>query len=735
MHCSERGQLLEAIRVRLTSMVDELLIEQRAVLAHAHEVEDTGMSKQQQHALLFARAAHRAIKTGLSDKHRLNDDLASSMQLEADQMRARLSVTSEQLSAAKQRLAELVERLDTPLLAEGVYDAFAALPYPEQTALEHRILMRSASGEDARAPALLPTLDADERVALFSHMLGALPEKRRLELLVPLATTLLPTILHKLVEANLMHHLDSHAHSPENAGVAIAAALRHPDDVDGTVLSPERQQLMAALHTALGGSAKLIEACAPEYHAAICELLPPTLAPPKGVDSDAFWREELRERDARMAQLMAQLEERAAQLAAAASQLKSTQQQLVEARGEEARQRKLIASHLAAVADGADHSLALVPEDGSAPTVLAARSDRTGKQGGDRTGDNPRDSQQPSKPATQTPSKHPSSQAQPSPTHLGAGAATRLTATLMRSYREELKHANLRIANLMEQLGQLDESLAAAQLNAATAHKNAQQAAARGTAAAPRKGCGQQSGSLPSDGTVDGAYGTFSTAGTPGPSRQTNGQSAHASARSSHEHGDAVGQQGTAGHHQGLRAAPGERESRRASIDGARREVTQPTNVPVLGQVQHKQRSSVPLGSVVLSLDGNSKQMSPTFLFRLLSNLTAAKLAADEKQLVAGQAPVKLAEFVSFQMIAVYGVRAIATRYLQEMVVGLKHRHRQHCRVSLFARGLQVFPDDVSTALSTEGYSMALRYLVTLLDLFESEKAYSRTTGASFFNA
>ena len=90
-------------------------------------------------------------------------------------------------------------------------------------------------------------------------------------------------------------------------------------------------------------------------------------------------------------------------------------------------------------------------------------------------------------------------------------------------------------------------------------------------------------------------------------------------------------------------------------------------------------------------------------------------------------------EFVCFQMISLYGVKSIATRYLQEMVVGLQQKREHHPRASLFARGLQVFPD---AKLSMEAFANVSRYLSTLLGVMQAERSITKMTNtASFFAA
>ena len=136
----------------------------------------------------------------------------------------------------------------------------------------------------------------------------------------------------------------------------------------------------------------------------------------------------------------------------------------------------------------------------------------------------------------------------------------------------------------------------------------------------------------------------------------------------------------------------------------------------------------MPLGSVVMRLDG-SKPMSTTFLFRLISNLVSAKVVADEKALMNGGVPIAFPEFISFQMVAFYGVKSLATRYLQEMYVGLDRKRAHHPRLALFARALQVFEGDV---LTTEAFSLTLQYLAVLLMLMELEKLVTKATDFNF---
>ena len=124
--------------------------------------------------------------------------------------------------------------------------------------------------------------------------------------------------------------------------------------------------------------------------------------------------------------------------------------------------------------------------------------------------------------------------------------------------------------------------------------------------------------------------------------------------------------------------------------------------------------------------------MSLTFLFRLISNLTSSKLVADEKLLSQCRMPLDFPEHVSFQMISFYGVKSLATRYMQEMFTTLTHKRKKHPRISLFARALHVFPD---YSLRSEAFLALVQYLGHLLHLLESERLLTRTTSVVFFQA
>lgn len=199
-----------------------------------------------------------------------------------------------------------------------------------------------------------------------------------------------------------------------------------------------------------------------------------------------------------------------------------------------------------------------------------------------------------------------------------------------------------------------------------------------------------------------------------------------------------------------------------------------------------------------IDLDPNAKPMSITFLFRLVCNLVKERIRSREEALTEGKpcppfpevrkgrrrppsrtrrsrlppraTPLaahacgrlspRRAQFVSFQMIAFYGVKSLATRYLQEMYAGLLSKRQHHPRIGLFARAMQCFPNEALCVQAFAGTSEplshgtsriphsaraerrvaerrvaerrgAVRYLGALLALLESERGATRTTYAT----
>ena len=57
--------------------------------------------------------------------------------------------------------------------------------------------------------------------------------------------------------------------------------------------------------------------------------------------------------------------------------------------------------------------------------------------------------------------------------------------------------------------------------------------------------------------------------------------------------------------------------------------------------------------------------MSLSFLHRLVSSLTQAKMSNDRAQLAKGRALMSMPNFIVFSMENQYGIRSIAMRYLQ----------------------------------------------------------------------
>ena len=664
-----------------------------------HLLDGERLGRKHKHALMFARAAHAAklehLDGDLTSEQRRRRDLEMQMQLDADQLRAQLRVTNEQLSETRRKLAELQALLGQPISSDGVYEAFMKLETVEQLHVERRIVMSDTP------PPLLPPLEHESRYEVMAHLLVPLNETECRSLIERLAAALLPTQLAKLAESCLREHLTSTSRTPDDAGRAIAEVLRlHlPLGESAAVLaeqSERREELVAGIHAALGETRNQIEVNAPEYWSAIMQLMPKQLVPPKGTDDSDFWAAQIKERDSKIESLNAHL----AQLL---NELKSLRAQYKAAQGEVNRLRKNLASALSAT-DHPDLSVAEPQEDGGPPSPMLESPPREDGQ------------------------------------NHGEKVKYKLTVTLMRSYREELYHAQARIAELEallkqqedrfnNELNALRETIAARDAALAKAQADMHRmkrdlANARSKRPQPNVA---RSIANEIDDSIEHEDGE-QTAG--GVGVNDNRASRHMETPRSQRAGketDALPTPRRGGKDGGKETDPNHRRRQRGASSNASRS-NSPRAVALLVK---KERPSIPLGSVCLDTSG-SKAMSITFLFRLISNLTSAKLVADQKQALAGRVPTSFPEFVCYQMISFYGSKSIATRYLQEMYVGLDRKRKQHSRIMLFARALQVFPESV---LATEACVMLVRYLSTLLFIMESEKVQTKTSSVNFFQA
>ena len=121
--------------------------------------------------------------------------------------------------------------------------------------------------------------------------------------------------------------------------------------------------------------------------------------------------------------------------------------------------------------------------------------------------------------------------------------------------------------------------------------------------------------------------------------------------------------------------------------------------------------------------------MSLTFLFRMVSNLTLAKLCADEKAAQQGRGALEMADFVSYQMISLYGVRALARRNMQELYVGLcDNRHKAH-RLLLFASSLGLWAGE---ELAPPSHAFMLSTLRCIFAVMKGAGAHHFTRRAFF---
>ena len=792
VHCNERGSLLEAIRIRYTTTVDKLFHERAAEMAAlkkegeaAADAEAERSARRNKHALMFARAAHDSKKSSLeeqvSDGERRLTNREREMRIESDQLRQRYDMMSAQLAEARKRLQELLDK-GNRLTQKELYKAMCRLEsHDEQRELLQMLLLRPVKkgaaggggggafdGDDSDdddeggdgatsstvcAP-LLPFLDPSDRLELLEYLLSSLREDARLELLRKLCMEALPTQLHELTGSIMLEHV-THEYSgrsrgkvpppsPESAAEAVAMALKVQlpggvalDASELTEISARRRALVVALFKAIG---EPLEAMAPELHAVMSSLIAPAMpiAPPSGEDPAAFYA-------AQIANLNAQLATKARELTNLAGDNDSLAARLKKADGEIARLRKQLESALAGAGDVAEAAVLGLENSSGAGD---------GSGGGGAVQDLAPIGLDPE--ATAAARK--------------AAAGMKVTATLMRTYKAELKLANAKIAELEAMLrdAEAKHSAELASLRGQLADRDSQLASARSELASVQselknfvcKVCGGKGVSGGGRGVSGGGRGV-SGGDRGGPSHQTD-----AGGRYDDDHSYTGGDSHPVEDSRG--AGGGKAESKKGSRNpspppgkkgaGGRPPVNDPGggnrrrasvaappardrgddsgthgNAPKLGERQTTMREGVPLGSCVL--DAGAKPMSTTFLFRLISNLISSKLVADEKILLAGRQPLVFPDYVSYQMITFYGVKKFATRYLQEMYVGLVKKRTHHPRLALFARALQVFPEEPCKALLSDAFVLTTTFMRSLLALMESEKAITKTTSIGFFAA
>lgn len=761
VHCNERGSLLEAIRIRYSTVVDRLLRDRAAELAalqqkhaHASDAEDESRKRRTKHAMMFARAAHDSKTTTLqgevAEGDRRYSDAVTSARIETDQLRARLDVTAQQLAEARRRIQELLDAQNA-LSAEQIYASLCRLEsHDEQRELLHRALLRptsqprgGGSGDDDDEPSevcapLLPLFDFDDQLSLLLHLLHSLKETSRLELLHSLCQHLLPKLLHELCGRAMLEHItgafadSSHGkvkpRHPEHAALAIVPLLTLYVPPDGGALGAAEAQALSSRRvklctTLFEGVGKPIETKAPELHTELRRLMPqPVLAPPNGEDPSAWYQQQI-------AQLNQQLATRDNEIGSLREDNNSLAMRLKQAEKEIGRLRLQLQAQLAASGDMAEAAAMAADEGGSGD----------GSGGGE---------------AAYIPFGASDGEAKKN------AAGLKMTTVLMRTYREELKVANARIAELEAllreqqakfdaelsklrgELAQKDAAMAKLQSEMEAAKKEAQQLKSNlkncvcqevGGGGGGGRGSGQQAydsgthgGSAHGEGSTHGQGGTHGEVGTQsgGGATGRKGSKQPAPPATSRQGGPAGrrqpgAQKGKAG------SVPAEPS---AANSGGGEKANAP---PQLGKRNTMVRDGVPLGSCIL--DAGAKPMSTTFLFRLIANLVSSKVVADERVLLAGRQPLSFPDFVSYQMITFYGVKKFATRYLQEMYVGLVKKRTQHPRLNLFARALQVFPEEPGKALQSEAFVLVTTFLRTTLYLMESEKAVTKTTSVSFF--
>jgi len=153
---------------------------------------------------------------------------------------------------------------------------------------------------------------------------------------------------------------------------------------------------------------------------------------------------------------------------------------------------------------------------------------------------------------------------------------------------------------------------------------------------------------------------------------------------------------------------------------------------PNFGQRQSHAPGKLNFGALTLDMS-KSKPMSITFLFRITAQMLSTKLVADEKAQLGGKMPLSMTDYVSLQMVSVYGAGAMAVRYLQEMVVGLLKYRPDHPRLGLFCTTLNLVEDESELCEAPPIIAFTHELIRTLLQFMEREKMTTGVTSVAFF--
>ena len=741
VHCNERGQLLEAIRSRFAEVL-HMLIDQRAgELAVARDESQQAADverRRRRSQMLFARGALSAVnertKTELEGEHLLRLEGDSAAALEMERLRARLQLVHEQLVAARQKLADLEEAEEEASASRlapsssDVYERFVNLQADSQLGLLHKLLLRPADVE--AAPAILPSIGLDEQTQLISHLMTALPSMAaRRDLLAEVRCRVLPDD-----EAHLCHSA-ADAGSRSGGGASYGAgggSAAYAGAGGGSAYAGAGGG--SASYAGAGGSAYAGAGGGSAYAGGANDnACSATGGAYSGASSGAAGTR---------AHEMAQHHAIHGAGADAGHQLASNNNHAASPQSD------------GGLVDGADGAIGQLAPSGS----LGPDGVMLGAIGKPVLGANGQNTVMPDAPAGGS-----IGSIDPGGLSLDANSKPVLGAD-------------------GQPIAVTDEGAVAVKVQSVeggrAARKDAKKDKPKGERKKDASSSSQRRSNVSSQGATERAPDAKTVPGADGKPSSVSDHTKGAPSNASHDaemasaaaaaaaleelrrrqevgeltseenaelarlsaivielvaasdpqvpHGGSIDPGGVIRDASGKAVIGDDGKPLHAPFRSS--ELARMSQAPTLGKRREIERVAIPLGSILLSAD-NVKPMSLTFLLRLISNLYSSKLVADSK-LPLERAPPPFSEFVSFQMISFYGSKSIATRYAQEMYVGLLRNHMHHPRLSLFARGLGLVP---ACPLREEAFQKLLDYLDALIRLLERERPITRTTSVTFF--
>ena len=136
--------------------------------------------------------------------------------------------------------------------------------------------------------------------------------------------------------------------------------------------------------------------------------------------------------------------------------------------------------------------------------------------------------------------------------------------------------------------------------------------------------------------------------------------------------------------------------------------------------------------------NGKFKPMSLSFMYRMISSLTEAKMKADfhmrRTELVAG-VDVQYQDmptFVASQLVSTYGIKELAEGYLAQLILGLRKESGRSLRLQIFMESLGM-GDETKGAMPPQRQQLMLSVLLTTVTLLDKERTLTRCRRDQFF--